>query len=275
MIGLSRLSGAGSGGEEERGLLNGRKEIGLSAEASQSSAGVGRGSFSGGRACRRRRERISSGFGGGEASFLARRLCLRRSFSAVARERSFSREASSAWRELRRFFLSASGSMGLRPRSSAVVGSGDAGGGLCGPFLPGDGGGCWVGSSSWPGSAGRRGGCLRGDELLILSARALLRFGLLDGVLCIPDGGVLTTGSGRSGVGGSSGSGTTTSGSTPRGGDRRRPRRAKGLIASAASSGAGGGSGRGTGLGSALFAFGRLAGERRPLSSSPTLAPVF
>ena len=57
---------------------------------------------------------------------------------------------------------------------------------------------------------------MSGEELLTFSARALLRFGRFEGVLWMPDGGVLTTGSGCSGVGGSSGSGAVRSGSTPR-----------------------------------------------------------
>ena len=84
-------------------------------------------------------------------------------------------------------------------------------------------------------------------ELLILSARDLLLLGRLDGVLWIPDGGVLTTGSGCSGVGGSSGSSCTTSGITPAG-DRCSPLPTKGLRISSSSSGPGGGSGRGLGL---------------------------
>jgi hypothetical protein len=64
----------------------------------------------------------------------------------------------------------------------------------------------------------------------------------------MPEGGVLTTGSGLSGVGGSSGSGTSTSGSTPRFLVATRP--VMTLSSSSSTSGAGGGSGRGgrTGL---------------------------
>lgn len=112
-----------------------------------------------------------------------------------------------------------------------------------------------------------------------LSARTLLRRGRREGVLCIPDGGVLTTGSGCSGVGGSSGSGSGSSsgsgivGSTagsPGFGDRRNPRRAKGFRISSSSSGPGGGSGRGLGMPvGRADAAGLLAGDRKKLSSPP------
>jgi hypothetical protein len=122
-------------------------------------------------------------------------------------------------------------------------------------------------------SGGRKGGCFSGEDVLSLSASALFRLGRREGVLCIPDGGVLTTGSGCSGVGGSSGSGTTTSGSTP----RDAPGRMRPDIAfnnSSSTSGAGGGSGLGVGLVGVLPGPGRLAGDRRTLSpSDPARAP--
>jgi hypothetical protein len=122
-------------------------------------------------------------------------------------------------------------------------------------------------------SGGRKGGCFSGEDVLSLSASALFRLGRREGVLCIPDGGVLTTGSGCSGVGGSSGSGTTTSGSTP----RDAPGRIRPDIAfnnSSSTSGAGGGSGLGVGLVGVLPGPGRLAGDRRTLSpSDPARAP--
>lgn len=106
-----------------------------------------------------------------------------------------------------------------------------------------------------------------------LSANALFRLGRREGVLCIPDGGVLTTGSGCSGVGGSSGSGTTTSGNTP----RDAPGSVRPDIAfsnSSSTSGAGGGSGLGVGLVGVLAGPSRLAGDRRTLSpSDPARAP--
>lgn len=95
-------------------------------------------------------------------------------------------------------------------------------------------------------SGGCKGGCLSGEEVLSFSARVLLRLGRREGVWCIPVGGVLTTGSGCSGVGGSWGSGATTSGSTPR--DKAGFTRAEmTLSSSSSSSGAGGGSGLGVG----------------------------
>lgn len=116
-------------------------------------------------------------------------------------------------------------------------------------------------------SGGRKGGCFSGDDVLSLSANALLRLGRREGVLCIPDGGVLTTGSGRSGVGGSSGSGTSTSGSTP----RDTPGIVRPDIAfnnSSSTSGAGGGSGLGVGRVGVPAGPSRLAGDRRTLSPS-------
>lgn len=186
-----------------------------------------------------------------------------RSFSLLARLRSRSSELISARSESRSVFFSASGSTGLSPRSSAVVGSG-AGGAASWVFLAGrlNAGG----APFWGTSEGRIGGCLSGEELLIFSANALLRLGRFEGVLCMPDGGVLTTGSGCSGVGGSSGSGTTTSGSTPR--DRGGPRPGTAFNISPSSSGPGGGSGRGIGLFPAASAGSRLGGDRKTLLSS-------
>lgn len=71
---------------------------------------------------------------------------------------------------------------------------------------------------------------------------------LLDGVRCIPDGGVLTTGSGWWGVGGSSGSWCSTAGNTPVLSDERcSARPMNGLSKSSSFSGAGGGRGLGCG----------------------------
>jgi hypothetical protein len=158
--------------------------------------------------------------------------------------------------------------MGFRPRSSAFVGAGPGPGKPAGSASAPSAGSASEDCAPFLGfSGGRRGGCLSGEELLSLSANVLLRLGRREGVLCIPDRGVLTTGSGCSGVGGSSGSGCTTSGSTPR--DARgckRPDMA--FSSSSSSSGAGGGRGLGVGLVGVQLGPGRLAGDRRTLSAS-------
>lgn len=125
----SSCSGEGKRLGNPPGLLKGRKAIGLRAEDIQSVAGSGAESLlCCGRARRVRRSRISDGLEGGEAARLERCAWWMRSFSALARDKSRSSCAISARRESRSFFFSASSSIGLRPRSSAVVGSGAAGG---------------------------------------------------------------------------------------------------------------------------------------------------
>ena len=118
----------GRSSSAEGGLLKGRKAMGLRAEESHDDVAVAAGSGSfcslGGRTRRRRRSRISIAFGGADGlACLDRCACRRRSFSLLAMARSRSNSAISARRESRNRFLSASGSGGCSPRSSAVVGS--------------------------------------------------------------------------------------------------------------------------------------------------------
>lgn len=91
-------------------------------------------------------------------------------------------------------------------------------------------------------------GCLDGELCIRIASLSLGSRRRFEGVLWIPEGGVLTIGSGCSGVGGSSGSSWTTVGSTPVfSGDRCKPRLWKGFSISSSSSCPGGGNGLGCG----------------------------
>lgn len=145
-----------------------------------------------------------------------------RAFSASARERSASSWATSARRAARRRFFAAWGSGGARLREgggdalrrleggSEVVGVGfgfvgRAGGG--GAEVDAEAVAVTVAGGGWVGG-GSRG--LRGEDLRVV---LLGRLGRLLGVLWIPVGSVVTTGSGMPswvGVGGSSGSGSSS-----------------------------------------------------------------
>lgn len=238
-------------------MLKGNRPMGLRAKESQSWIGSGFGtSGCRGRRWRTSRSRTSSALLGGEGARLESRAVRMRSFSLATMSRSLSSCAISARRESRSFCLSASGCGALRPRLSAGVGVGASTcaaaackSALLGPFLRR--------------SGGRSASFLSGDDPFCFSDSARFRLRRRDGVLCIPDGGVLTTGSGCSGVGGSSGSGAAISGSTP----RATPgctRADIALSSSSSSSGAGGGSGRGVGRdGVPAAGPNRLGGERK------------